>query len=464
LKKEAKTFIHLGAGLSDPRIGAALQRAVSLESAGDLAGAETLLRQIITLEPLHGDALHLLALLLGHARRLDEAAELASRAVAVDPRRATFLRTQSELLRSIGQYYEADKAGRRSAELDPRDHHAPTVLAAIAHDRLDLPGAIAWGTRALDIAPDHPEAHFELAKAYLLGGNFARGWEEHEWRFRISGAPPLMPPTPEPQWEGQKLDGTLLLIADQGFGDVIQFMRYIPWAASICPDLALATDAAIGPLVAQMHRRLPQFSNWSDRPDFVAFCPLSGLPRLHKTDLATIPANIPYLRADPPRAAWWRSRLDAVTPPGRRRIGIAWAGRPTHNNDFNRSVRLQTLAPLGAIPDVVWVSLQKGPAQDQIAGAGWDAPLLDVGRATESFVDTMAVIDGLDLVLAVDTSVAHLAGAMGKPVWLMLPYAPDWRWLLARTDSPWYPTARLFRQKRPRDWASVVDDVARALQ
>jgi hypothetical protein len=179
--------------------------------------------------------------------------------------------------------------------------------------------------------------------------------------------------------------------------------------------------------------------------------------------LQTIPAPIPYLRADPQKVAAWADRLSGLVPAGYRRVGIAWAGRPTHVNDRNRSATLATFAPLSRLPRLVLISLQKGPAQAQI-GAYWGrAPLVNLGPEVADFGDTMAILEALDLVVTVDTAVAHLAGAMGRPVWLMLPFAPDWRWLLQRADSPWYPTAQLFRQPAPRQWDPVVVEITRRL-
>jgi Glycosyltransferase family 9 (heptosyltransferase) len=298
----------------------------------------------------------------------------------------------------------------------------------------------------------------------LLRGDFGRGWEEYEWRFRLANSPQLLPPTNRPQWDGAPLpEGRLLLIADQGYGDAIQFARYIAWAVERCPDIAVACSSEIREVVVQQHPPARIFDQWQDGPDFSAYCPLSSLPRLAGATLATIPAPIPYLRADPRNVAAWADRLSGLTPTGYRRIGIAWAGRPTHANDRNRSTALAAFAPLAELSRIALISLQKGSAQTQI-GAYWGgAPLVNLGPEIADFSDTMAILESLDLVVTVDTAVAHLAGAMGRPVWLMLPFAPDWRWLLDRADSPWYPTARLFRQPAPRQWEPVIAEIASLL-
>jgi hypothetical protein len=280
--------------------------------------------------------------------------------------------------------------------------------------------------------------------------------------LRLAGVPPLLPPTDRPQWDGRPLGAgeSLLLIADQGYGDAIQFARYIPWAAGRCREVAVACSAELQPAVAQLPGIARLFDHWENAPDFTAFCPLSGLPRLAGTRLDTIPAPIPYLRADEAKFAEWAERLWALLPRGYRRIGIAWAGRPTHRNDKRRSTRLACLAPLAALPGVALVSLQKGAAQAEIGTYWGPAPLLNLGPEIRDFGDTMAILECLERVVTVDTAVAHLAGAMGKPVSVMLPNAPDWRWLMHRSDSPWYPTARLFRQSAERRWEPVVAAVA----
>jgi len=198
-------------------------------------------------------------------------------------------------------------------------------------------------------------------------------------------------------------------------------------------------------------------------PGVAAWIPLSGLPCLAGTRLDTIPAEIPYVRAAPAKAAIWAEQL-ASRAPGSRLVGIVWAGNPSYSNDRNRSMALADLAPLGQAPDVNLVSLQKGPARAQIGDYRGRAPLLDLGEDIDDFADTAAVVENLDLVVSVDTAVAHLAGAMGKRVWIMLPFAPSWRWLLDRQNSPWYPTARLFRQPAPGRWDLVVAAIAKELE
>ena len=444
------------------RIAQLMQLATEHEQAGRLAEADSVLRQIIAEAGDHPPALHLMGIVAFRQDRIDEAVRLIERSLALAPMEALYYRNVCEVYRVLGRYDEALVAGRRAASLAPNDVHCYHNLGVLHYHRLELDEAIASAERAIELAPDFAGAHFGIAEASLLRGDFARGWEEYEWRMKLANAPPLLPPTERPQWDGSPIpDGTLLLIADQGYGDVIQFARYIPWAAERCAKLVIACSAELHPVIEQQAGAGLLFDHWERAPEYKAYCALSGLPRLAGTRLDTIPAEIPYARADPARSAVWAERLDALLPRGYRRIGIVWAGRPTHHNDRNRSTTLATFAPLTEIPGIALVSLQKGLTQAQIGGYWGRAPLVNLGPELRDFGDTMAVLQCLERVISVDTSVVHLAGAMGKEAWVMLPYAPDWRWLQTRSDSPWYPTLRLFRQGPDRSWDAVIGGIAK---
>jgi hypothetical protein len=243
---------------------------------------------------------------------------------------------------------------------------------------------------------------------------------------------------------------------------VIQFSRYIPWVLERCPNVVIASSSEIRPVLRQLLPADRIFIRWEDCPPWKAFCPLSGLPRLHGTRVDNVPAAIPYLRADSARVDAWGERLGRLAPRSHKRVGIVWAGRPTHNNDRRRSSKLADFAPLAALPGVALVSLQKGPSADQAGRYFGRAPLINIGAEVRDYDDTMALLECLDLVVTVDTSVGHLAAAMGKPVWILLATSPDWRWMLNREDSPWYPTVRLFRQTVSRQWRDVMEQVAAA--
>jgi Flp pilus assembly protein TadD len=428
--------------------------------------AERMLGHVLAALPGHADALHMQGLICFRRQQGPQALALMERAVAAQPQRALFWRSLSDVCRMHGDLGRSLAAARRAVALDPADALALFTLAMVHHDLLDLPACIAAARASLDLKPALPQAHMKLGQALLLTGELQAGWEEYEWRYRIPGAAPLMPaellapegkPGGRPQWDGTPMPDTrLLLVADQGYGDVIQFARYIPWARALCPLAVIAASADLAGLLATMFPGLEIVTNWQEAGKFAAYCPLSGLPRLHGTTLDNIPAAIPYITSAPDRVAHWRGLLDALLPPGLPRVGLVWAGRPTHNNDLNRSLSLDRLTRLTDMPGVAFVSLQKGPAARQAS----QHRILDLDDRIAGFDDTAAIIANLDLVIGVDTAVMHLAGAMGRPAWVLLPHAPDWRWLLDRTDSPWYPSMRLFRPPAPRAWDAVVDTAA----
>jgi hypothetical protein len=441
-----------------------LKVAGEFSEAGRLPEAERILDHILAAAPDDPSALHQKGVLLFRLGRHKAAAEMIEQAIRLAPDALTFRRNLCPIYERLGRYDDALRVGYQALDRDPYDLQTLHNLAIVHYRKLELDQSIAHARRAL--ALDHAAAgpHFQLAEALLLRSEFTEGLKEYEWRYRIASAPPLLPPNDRPHWDGTPLpDATLLLIADQGFGDSIQFCRYIPWVCARCPQVVVVADPLLHPLIRQIDPSLELVGHWDRCPPFAAYCPLSGLPRLHGTTLDTIPGAVPYLHADPARSAAWRARLQDLLQPGIRHIGIVWAGRPTHNNDVNRSMSLSAFAPIAALEGISLVSLQKGPAQSAIADYFDRAPLLNLGAEIADFVDTMAIIEALDLVVTVDTAVAHLAAAMGKPVWILLSYAPDWRWLLERNDSPWYPTVRLFRQPSPGDWGSVTRRVGEAL-
>ena len=398
--------------------------AAEFERAGRLEEAERLLNRIRAAMPTQPDALHLAGIVAFRLKRHDEALELIQQAIRYGVDTPLYLRNICEVFRTLGRLDDALATARQAEALAPHDPLCLHNLAIIHYERLELAECVDCARRALALDPTLPGAHFELAEVLLLQGEMAQGWEEYEWRYRIPGAAPLMPATDKPQWDGSPLGGKrLLLIADQGFGDVIQFSRYIPWAAERCPELAVACSAEVAPLLRQIWPGAALFQRWEACPEYAAFCPLSGLPRLHGTRVENVPAAVPYLRADPARVAVWRERLERLTPVGVRRVGLVWAGRPTHNNDRNRSASLAAFSAFGDVPGVALVSLQKGPAAAQAGAYFGRAPLVNIGAEIKDYDDSMAILAGLDLLITVDTSVGHLAGAMGR---LFYSYQPDY--------------------------------------
>jgi hypothetical protein len=427
--------------------------------------ADRLLNHILAVAPNQADSLHLAGIVSFRLGRHAQALEQMERAIAHGVDTPLYLRNICEVYRSLGRLDEALASAQRAAALSPSDPLCLHNLSVIHYERLELDESIACADRALAMNAGLPGAHFARAEALLLRGDWAEGWEEYEWRFRIAEAAPLMPPTDRPQWDGTAFsDGRLLLVADQGFGDIIQFGRYIDWVVARCPDIVIACPPEVVSIMRQLCPSAAIAMRWEDSLPFRAYVPLSGLPRLHGTRPGNVPVQAPYLRADPVRVAAWRQRLDGLVPAGFKRVGIVWAGRPTHNNDRRRSTTLASFGPIASVPRVALVSLQKGPSADQAGRYFGRAPLVNIGAEIGDYDDTMALLSSLDQVITVDTSVGHLSAALGRPTWIMLAHAPDWRWLMDREDTPWYPTVRLFRQKVAGDWGVVLRRVGSALR
>lgn len=429
------------------------------------AAAEAAFLQALALYPEEA-ALHSnFGLLLESQGRLVEAERAQRRAGQLAPRAAEIWANLAGVLLKAGREEEAESLYRQAIRLQPEDLAAYSNLAVLLSDSGRPAEAEACFRRALSIAPDYLPLQMNLGQLLLQQGRLSEGWPYYEGRQHIhqkwlGGAAPSCP-----QWQGQALAGQrIVVMPEQGLGDEIQFSRYLPWLKAqgaaqvtlVCrpsqkallqtlpgPDLVLDLDAAPGVLASH---------------DYWVF--LLSLPRHAGTELASIPATIPYLFPDPQRVA----RLAPLLAGAGRRVGLVWWGNPRHANDESRSLPdLQVLAPLWAVAGQRFFSLQKGAAAGADAPAG--QPLTDLGPALADFADTAAVLSQLDLLITVDTAVAHLAGALGRPCWLLLPcYKTDWRWLLGRSDSPWYPSLRLFRQERRGDWQEPVARLAEALR
>ena len=468
----------------------ALETALQLHERGQFDKAETLYRQILARVPRQPEALHLLGLLHHQRGRHETAIDLVGQAIAAAPRVSGFHNSLGVAYRAIGRLDEAEASYRRALMLEPGFAEAIGNLGNVLHQRGDLVGAVACYRRALALDPrraelhnnlgtalfddgdltaaeacyrralelnsDYPEAHYHLGLLRLQLGDYPAGWREHEWRWRMRNFATPPRGVTQPQWRGEWLDGArILLHVEQGFGDMLQFVRYVPLVAARggtvvleAPQAMLRLFANVGG-VAELVERGPQ------PPSCVWHCPLMSLPLAFHTTLATIPAAVPYIAVEETRAAPWRARLDAG---GKPKVGLVLAGRKTWKTHYNRAVPAEALAALIGIPGIAFYSLQKDPPLTSGSVA-----ITDLAPEFGDFADTAAAIAALDLVVSVDTAVAHLAGALGKPVWIMLPRHADWRWLVGRADSPWYPTAWLFRQTTPGDWAPVIADVVKAL-
>jgi hypothetical protein len=314
--------------------------------------------------------------------------------------------------------------------------------------------------RALELDPVSPGGHYNLALAYLREGRYREGWIHHEWRWDFRELKLRRREFAAPQWKGEPLHGeTILLHAEQGLGDTLQFVRYAPLVAERGGRVILEAQ----PRLVRLLRGLPGVSEVVARgqapPEFAWQCPLMSLPLAFGTTMDTIPLRIPYLTAD---AAESRAMGERWAGEGLR-VGVAWAGNPQHRSDEQRSMPLRALLPLAQIPGIRWISLQRGPACMQMQPLLRDFPVLDASSDCRDFAETAALAATLDLIISVDTSVAHLAGAMGLPLWVALPRLADWRWMVEGERCAWYPAARLFRQRADGDWRDPVERMAEEL-
>ena len=364
-----------------------------------------------------------------------------------------------------GDIESALRCLRRALELQPDHAEARNSLGTILAARGQVDEALAEYERSIAMQPEYAEAHWNRALVRLLQGDYLRGWPDYEWRWRCPRGHHL-PPFTQPRWDGTPLNGrTILLYAEQGLGDTLQFVRYAPLVKARGGEVILQCQTALIPLLSRC-AGIDAIVPWgAPPPDFDVYAALMSLPALFGTTLETIPADVPYLHADPTLVEHWRRQL-AVLPGFK--VGIVWRGSTVHAWDQHRSVDLEQFAPLAAIPGVQLISLQKGPAAEQVQAVAGRFLVADFGelldRTTGAFMDTAALMHSLDLVITVDTAVAHLAGGLGLPVWLALHHVPDWRWLRGRAESPWYPSALLFRQPAPGAWPDVFQQLAEALR
>lgn len=452
-----------------------LERALAHHQAGRIGEAAALYEAVLAVQPGEPDALHLLGLVRRAERRLDDALALIGRAATLVPEQPLFHFNLGATRRQLGLLDEAEQSLRRTLALAPESVDGHLELGLTLLDRRELDAAEAALRAGLALDPSHAGTHFGLAGLLLLSGRFREGWEEYVWRERLPEFRGIEPAAEAPRWDGSPLDGrTILLDVEQGHGDTIQFARYVPLVMAAGGRVVLRCGPEIAPLLRTLDGVSQFVGPGEPLPPVDCVASLPDLPRLFGTTVETIPAAVPYLHADPARGRAWADRLDTLdgergartVQSGRpvRRVGLVWGGSPDHRLNNQRSTTLAALAPLGAVGGVRFYGLQKGaPAAEALTPpAGLD--VVDLGPELQDFADTAAVISVLDLVITVDTSVGHLAGALGRPAWV-LPWAThDWRWLLDRDDSPWYPSVRLFRQEQPHVWAPVVAHVAEALR
>jgi FkbM family methyltransferase len=442
----------------------ALSQGWQLHQSGDLTGAERVYRGVLEADPNDANAWCYLGMACHDQDRLEEAVAAYRRAIRIQPHfpvafnnLGNTLRMQRKLAESIASF---DHALRLQPDYVNAHKNKGTALVWEGH----LDEALACYQRAMDLAPDDAETHKNVGVIFLLLGRFEEGWSEYEWRWKTDET--SLPRYQQPLWDGSSLDGkTILLAAEQGLGDTVHFIRY---AAALkqrydCRVVAACPRSTL-PLLASCPGIDTLIAQEETPPPCDVFAPLLNVPGILRDTPDTFPVQVPYLSADPALEQHWKQYLE---PYGGYRIGIAWQGNPKHQADRMRSIPLAEFAALGKLKGIQLFSLQKGPGVEQLerlAGRVDIVPLGDrLDETSGAFMDTAAVLKNLDLLVTSDTSLAHVAGALGVPTWLALSHVPDWRWLLDREDSPWYPTIRLFRQPAVGDWPSVFQRMSEEL-
>ena len=479
--------------MTDATADTLFQRALRAHQAGDLDQAQRLYGQVLAAHPQQVNALTNLSTLYLHHGRFEEALLLVARALQIDPAQAALHYNYGNILMQAALYADAAAAYAQALALQPatavfHSNHGIALFklnryaeAIASYDRAialepecaeyynnrgnarghlgQFTEALEDYARAVSLAPTLADAHWNRGLLQIMHGDFENGFRHYEWRWqRPSFAPDLRPLT-KPLWLGDALlqGRTILIYPEQGLGDVIQFSRYVPMLEALGAQVILEAPAPLVALLRAVSKTATMIAKGATPPPYDFQCPIVSLPLAFRTTLASVPSAVPYLAAAPEKERIWQQKLGPKTRP---RIGLAWSGSPTHVNDHNRSAPLAMLGPLLGMP-YDFHAIQKDLREA-------DRPYLGTmqhhGADLLDFTDTAALIAQMDLVISVDTSVAHLAGALAKPLWLLLPAIPDYRWLLARDDTPWYPSARLFRHPMPGDWAGTITAVAHALE
>lgn len=405
-----------------------------------------------------------LASILLHRQRPEEALQVCDLGLQAWPEHFAMSSNRAMALQILFRYDEALASRRRQLELQPDSPKVWCNMANLLGDLRRLPEAEEALRHACRLAPENGDAHFYLANLLLLLGQYREGFREYEWRWKSKHTKDTKPPNMPPLWDGSFLAGKrILLHAEQGFGDSIQFARYLPLVAKLGGHVVLAVSNPLCRLMRFLpggHQVVPALTP----SGFATHCPLLSLPLMFGTDLESIPPPAPFV-VPPSLRETWEQRIASGKP----KVALIWAGRPTHPNNRNRSLSLRLLLPLitaadAIAPNVDFFSLQLGSPAEELKSEGLSNRVRDLSPFLTDFAETAAALSSVDLVISADTAVAHLAASLGKPVWMFVPFSPDWRWLLDRNDSPWYPSMRLFRQKTLGDWETVVQEMLAELQ
>jgi Tfp pilus assembly protein PilF len=392
--------------------------------------------------------------------RMEESAACCQQEVRLCPSDPDARYDLGLMLQSLKRPDEAVRSFKHAVRLRPDYVDAWVAMGMALRQTGAHEDALKSFDRAIQLDPNQADSHFEAGNILLSLGRFERGWKEYEWRWKVKDSTRATPWFKQPLWDGKDLGGRrILLHCEQGFGDTIQFCRYASLVADLHGEVILGCPSELLPIMENARGVREVVTSRLKPPNFDIHAPLMSLPWILGTRLETIPCEIPYLHAPhkAPSSPPWVEPSDAL------KVGVAWSGSAGNINGRYRSLQLKMLRPLLSVPDVEWYSLQCGEAANELLVPEFAGQIENLGVRLKDFGDTAQAMDELDLIISVDTSVAHLAGALGRPVWTLLSSKPDWRWMTQREDSPWYPTMRLFRQAKLDDWEGVVTRVKAAL-
>jgi tetratricopeptide (TPR) repeat protein len=461
---EAMFFFQKAVQLNPSNAGAHYCLAVTLQEMGRFNDALNSYTKVLQINPNHADTYNNMGSILQETGQLDEAVNYYQKALSINPTLFMAYNNLGNALMEKGQFDDAVAHYQKAVGLNPDFAGGYCNLGVALQNKQDINEAVYAYQKAIRLDPDYIDAHWNLSLAFLLSGRFREGWKEYEWRLKKKDHIYYGRKFSHTLWDGvSDISGlTILLHAEQGLGDTIQFIRYAPLVAQRGARVVVECQKELKALLHNAGGIHYVVAYGEQLPEFDMHCPLLSLPLLFDTTLETIPAGIPYLNAGTLLRESWRAKVQHDN--SRQKIGLVWAGNLTNTKGRYRSCLLETFSPLASIDDTTFYSLQKGEASEQAKTPPKGMKLVDYTEEIHDFSDTAAFMQNLDLIISVDTAAAHLAGAVGRPVWTLLPFNPDWRWMLHREDSPWYPTMRLFRQPSFGDWESVMAGVAGELK
>lgn len=456
--EQAQALLEKARNIAPNKINACIRLAKHHWDRGQLAESEQYIRQALQLAPENVDALSNLGALLKEQGKLKESEASLRKALSINPLHVDALSNLANTLTDNYVLDEAQQLFEQAIRLNPEHANSWANLGCVHLQIGELQQAETCFRKSIEFDPELADAHASLGMVLLLKGNFYEGWSEYEWRWKKWELINKQRHFQQPVWQGEDLnDKSLYIYTEQGYGDLMQFIRYVIPLSEQAGKLYLEVSAKLRRLIADFEKYV-EFVTEDNVPDTFDYqTSLLSLPYQFKTELESIPNHTPYLAAEKERVEFWQKELISGS---RLKVGLAWKGNSKNKMDHLRSISLEYFQPLFELDGVQFISLQKGDGEEQISEFGFDDQLdsftAEMDNGADAFVDTAAVIENLDAVITCDTAIAHLAGAMGKPVYLLLTYLPDFRWLLNREDSPWYPSIRLVRQEQPGDWQGVI--------